>query len=514
LSYARSGNPLDRADAVALTLDGEGRLGYVNRAAERLFGQPAEALVGVRLVDRFVPDDEREAAWTRFESLLSGCPVAQPVLQPLLIAGRRIPMTWQCSPLRDPDGRVVGVLTLGSPDSARPRAAEQGEGTAQIEALLETSRIGIVVVHADPATRQRIIRRCNQRMADILGYDSANELLGRCVDRLHVSQQASDFFGARHFDALSNHEKLHIEYQLRHTTRGPIWCLLSGKAIDQSMPADLTKGVVWIVDDISARKEMERALVDAGEAAEQASRAKSRFLANMSHELRTPLNAILGFSEIMTLETYGPLAARYKDYARLIHHSGRHLIDVINQILDLAKIEAGKVELTIANHAMHDVVDDVLVLMRDAAVNRGLFLRNETHCLHELHFDRLRIRQALLNVVGNAIKFTPSGGVTIRNACSGGWHGIVVEDTGCGMSADEVKVALQPFGQIGQESYVRANEGTGLGLTVSQEIMRLHGGSLNIESQPGQGTAVTLLLPEGLNGRLGSAKGGFDGDGT
>ena len=145
-----------------------------------------------------------------------------------------------------------------------------------------------------------------------MGYDSADDLLGRRADTLHVSQQASDFFGARHFEALSNHEKLHIEYQLMHATRGPIWCLLSGKAIDQTMPADLTKGVVWIIDDISARKEMEQSARGAGEAAEQASRAKSRFLANMSHELRTPLNAILGFSEIMTLETYGPLAPQIR----------------------------------------------------------------------------------------------------------------------------------------------------------------------------------------------------------
>jgi len=503
-------SPMDQAESVILAVDAGGCLTFLNRAGERMLGSAAPTLLGTPLDTHGFTAADRARIRAFLRALLKGDPQATPV--PLALApedtgaeATATPMLWHGCALRDESGGVTGALLMGS--AARPDACPCAldEDAAQLEALLETSRVGIIVVVADPLSRRRIIRRCNQRMADILGYAAPAELIDRCVDEMHVSQAASDHFGAKYFDALTRREQTHIEYQLRHASGRPLWCLLSGKAIDSSVPADLTKGVVWVVDDITARKQMEQALVQAGEAAEQASRAKSRFLANMSHELRTPLNAILGFSEVMTLQAYGPLAPKYEEYARLIHDSGRHLVDVINQILDLAKIEAGKVELTVAKHAMFDVVDDILVLMRDAAANRGLYLRNETHCLHDLYFDRLRIRQALLNVIGNAIKFTHCGGVTIRNSCCDGWHGIVVEDTGRGMTPDEISLAIQPFGQVGREGYVRSTEGTGLGLTVCREIMHLHGGSLDIESCPGEGTTVTLLLPEGLNRTSGSA---------
>ncbi len=506
------GRLLDDAESVVLCLDTDGRLRYLNRAGERLLGWPAADLLGTFLLDRCVPAPDRDRAGACFQHLLQDGATGRQFAQALETAdGSVVALLWHGTALRAEDGTIQGVLALATRDNGHANGGcSPTEGAAQLEALFETSRVGIVVVVADPVTHRRIIRRCNQRLADILGLGDPRELIGRGADEIHLSQPAADHFGKRHFEALANREQLHIEYRLRHASGRPIWCLLSGKAIDSMVPADLTKGVVWVIDDISARKEMEQALVRAGEAAEQANRAKSRFLANMSHELRTPLNAILGFSEVMTLQTYGPLAPKYEEYAGLIHGSGRHLVDVINQILDLAKIEAGKVDLTIAKHDMSDVVDDVLVLMRDAANNKGLTLRNETHCLHDLHFDRLRIRQALLNVVGNAVKFTNNGSVTIRNACGGGWHGIVVQDTGRGMTPEEMAVAVQPFGQVGREGYVHSTEGTGLGLTISQEIMRLHGGSLEIESKPGTGTTVTLLLPETLKRAPESANRGSD----
>jgi two-component system cell cycle sensor histidine kinase PleC len=219
----------------------------------------------------------------------------------------------------------------------------------------------------------------------------------------------------------------------------------------------------------------------------------------MSHELRTPMNAILGFSEIMTLQTFGPMPDPYSEYAQLINRSGRHLLEIINQILDLAKIEAGRVELCIGHHAMYDVVEDVFELLTGAAALKRIDLVNRTECLHEVNFDRVRIRQALINVVGNAIKFTHTGSVTVRNQCGNGWHGLVIQDTGPGMTPAEVKEALKPFGQVGRDSSIRGAEGTGLGLTVTQQIMRLHRGEMLIDSVKGQGTTVTLMIPEGLN---------------
>jgi len=231
--------------------------------------------------------------------------------------------------------------------------------------------------------------------------------------------------------------------------------------------------------------------------AEAASRAKSEFLANMSHELRTPLNAIIGFAEVIERETFGPTGARYREYAGDINGSGRHLLQVINDILDLAKVEAGQMQLHEARLDPALVMQGCVRLIkpRAAKTNVRIYTAFDPN-LPILLADEARLRQIALNLLSNAVKFTKAGGrVSISTGLdSAGGITIAVTDTGIGMTADDIQIALEPFRQV-TSSLSRSNEGTGLGLPLTKTLVELHGSRLDIASVPGRGTTVMVTFP-------------------
>lgn len=232
--------------------------------------------------------------------------------------------------------------------------------------------------------------------------------------------------------------------------------------------------------------------------AEAANQAKSEFLANMSHELRTPLNAINGFSEIMTAEMFGPLGdARYKGYAADILKSGQHLLSLINDILDMAKIESGKMTLHYEAVSIHDVCADAARLMRGKVAEAGLTLTLDVpETLPELQADHRGLKQVMLNLISNAVKFTPEGGqIQVRaERLASGMVQLSVTDTGIGIAAEDVARLARPFEQVeGQHS--KTTQGTGLGLALTKSLIELHGGEMWIDSEPGQGTTVAFTLP-------------------
>ena len=258
-------------------------------------------------------------------------------------------------------------------------------------------------------------------------------------------------------------------------------------------PAD----IVAVTRDITERKGHERALIEARDQAEQANRAKSSFLANMSHELRTPLNAILGFSEVMTHEMFGPVGSpRYLEYSRLIHESGAHLLELINGILDMSKIEAGKFELSEEIFDLDEVAQACLRFVRQPAERAGVALKlSIAPSARAVFADKRAIKQVLVNLLSNGVKFTPRGGeVRIAAGLDSKGVEIAVSDSGVGISAKDLARLGQPFEQVEGE-HVRSKEGTGLGLALVKAFAAMHGGEATIESTLGEGTTVRVRLP-------------------
>jgi len=274
----------------------------------------------------------------------------------------------------------------------------------------------------------------------------------------------------------------------------------------------LTARAVWQLADEMLRLRGERrtlidklqtALADATRAhrkAEGASRAKSEFLANMSHELRTPLNAVLGFAEIIKDRTFGKDASdRYAEYAAHIHFSGQHLLGLINDILDLSKIEAGKRELDETTFDLVAAAREVRCFVEPQAARKGLTLALDAPLPITVRADERALRQIMTNLLSNAVKFTPSGGRVILRVTTNGEHGalIAVTDTGVGIKPDELEKVLERFGQARHQIAASDEQGTGLGLPIVKGLLELHGGTMRIESTYQKGTTVTCVLPPG-----------------
>jgi two-component system cell cycle sensor histidine kinase PleC len=256
------------------------------------------------------------------------------------------------------------------------------------------------------------------------------------------------------------------------------------------------EGFVVVLHDVTDRAERERALADARAQAEDANRAKSSFLAGMSHELRTPLNAVIGFAEIIRDEMLGPVGqARYRGYADDIATAGQHLLALINDVLDLSKVEAGK--LAVAAEAIEPgpLVEACLRLVAGPAAERIDVALPPRGCT--IHGDARLVRQMIVNLLSNALKFTPAPG-RVRLAIDAVPEGIEISvaDDGVGMTPDEVAVALSPYGQV-DGALARAQVGTGLGLPIVKALVEAHRGRFAIASTPGLGTTVRLLLPGG-----------------
>jgi PAS domain S-box-containing protein len=254
---------------------------------------------------------------------------------------------------------------------------------------------------------------------------------------------------------------------------------------------------VVVFHDISAQIDAQRQLLAARDQAEMANRSKSSFLAHMSHELRTPLNAIIGFSEVIARQVMGPIAnAHYHDYAADIHASGQHLLSLINDLLDLSKIEAGKLELFEETVDLHALVKRCAVFVNEALRAKQLELQLDiAPGLTAVFCDERRLKQVLLNLLSNAIKFTAKGRISVAARRDGAdLLRIEVADTGVGIAAKDIAKAMTPFGQV-DGTLSREHKGTGLGLPLAKQLIELHGGTLALASETGRGTKITILLP-------------------
>ena len=406
-------------------------------------------------------------------------------------------------------GSIADFVTLAIEAKERDfvqEALQQSE--AKFRAIFECSSIGIGLINMKAQIVDTNLALCN-----ILGY-SREELYGkRFTD--YISTQRGDlklykqlmsgidtdfkrtsrleFQSCKHQEQFVERHRIEMERRCLHQNDSLVWTHISVSVIPNSNGEP--EFFLVIIKDITERKKTELKLHASQEAAEAASRAKSEFLATMSHELRTPLNAIMGLSQLLQQEIVGSLNEKQNEYVSCIYSSGEHLLALINDILDLSKIEAAKEELSLSPLPVSDFCNYAIWTVRDRASEKGLQLTCKIDVEEDICVgDERRIKQMLLNLLTNAIKFTPAGQVSLVVKKVPQGITFTVSDTGIGIDSNQFQFLFEPFKQL-DSRLNRQYEGTGLGLALTRKLARLHGGDVTVTSTLGEGSQFTLFLP-------------------
>jgi hypothetical protein len=386
-------------------------------------------------------------------------------------------------------GSIADFVTIALEASERNAAQEAlGQSEAQFRAIFERSSIAIGLANM----KSRIVD-VNPALCEMLGY-SQQELRGRHLTDFISKQELHRDIEYYQELLTGKRERLEMERRFLHKNGSLTWTYLSVSIIPGKDGEP--EFFLAMIEDITQRKQTELKLRESKEAAEAGSRSKSEFLATMSHELRTPLNAIMGLSQLLQQQLVGSLNEKQKEYIDCIYSSGEHLLDLINDILDLSKVEAGKEELFLQPLYVHDLCNSVISIVSDRALEKGLELKIEIEeTLLSCIGDQRRVKQMLLNLVSNAVKFTSDGKVSleVRKVAQG--VTFTVSDTGIGIDPAQTKLIFEPFRQL-DSSLNRQYEGTGLGLALTRKLARLHGGDVTVESTIGVGSQFTLFLPD------------------
>jgi signal transduction histidine kinase len=279
--------------------------------------------------------------------------------------------------------------------------------------------------------------------------------------------------------------------------------IIGSLSLTRKTPGEFSPGVVELLKTFATQSALAiqnarlfREIADKSQQLEAASRHKSEFLANMSHELRTPLNAIIGFSEVLAERMFGEVNEKQAEYLQDILSSGRHLLSLINDILDLSKVEAGRLELELGRFHLPTALDNALTLVRERASRHGITLDLAVDPeIGEIVADERKVKQILLNLLSNAVKFTPEGGrVDVTATAADDVITIAVSDTGIGITPVDQQAIFEEFRQVGHDD-AHKQEGTGLGLTLAKKFVELHGGRIGVQSQVGHGSTFTFTLP-------------------
>jgi PAS domain S-box-containing protein len=448
----------------------EGVITSWNSGAERLYGFGVQEVVGRRF-DMIIPDGARVAELEMLRQVAAGQRVEPYEAERLCKDGTPVTVSVAISPIMDPDGSIVGVASMSRDLSARKLAE------TKLRWMLEVAPDAILGVDASGS-----IELVNAQCERLFGYNR-EELMGQPVEMVIPD-------GLRPVDAGQIGAGLELTTLHKDGTEIPVEISLSAL---ETPGGRLTMAAVR---DITDRKRIERQLREQNVELERASQAKDNFLSSMSHELRTPLNAIIGFTGTMLMKLPGPLNVEQEHQLGLVQTSGRHLLSIINDLLDLAKIESGRVQIALEPVDCLQVIEEVVQSLQPLAEAKALTLRIETFDGSTIAIaDRRALGQILINLVNNAIKFSDVGEVCLSliPAVGGSPVRITVRDNGPGIPEADLARIFRAF-ERSVTSAKATDEGTGLGLHISQKLAELLNGAISVSSVVGVGSAFTISL--------------------
>ncbi|MBE9552998.1 MAG: PAS domain S-box protein [Proteobacteria bacterium] len=477
--------------ATAIAEIDDGALIDVNEKWQETFGWTREEVIGKSVQDlgiwadrsdrrRFIEMLRADGRVRNFETRQCG---REGDIRDMLVSGETVPL----------DGKPRLLIT-GHDITERKRAErELRDSEARLSGILRISPEAVIVTDGS-----QHITLFSDGAERTFGYTAA-DILGKSIDVLMPPdarevhrEHVRKFLRSPHASRLMN-ARQEVRAQAKDGTMFPVEASVSKLQLDGETVFTV------LLRDITERKQAQNLLLAAKEEAESASRAKSEFLANMSHELRTPLNAILGFSEVIRNQVLGVVGVeKYVEYADDIHRSGEHLLEIIGDILDVARIDSGQIKLDEDSVPVDELIESSRVLIQERAEANGLEIAVSLPPETQILFcDSRKMKQILINLLSNAVKFTGCGGsISIGARIDEPTGDIVfqVRDNGIGMSVEDVPRVMEPFVQI-ESSLTRHHEGTGLGLPLVKKLTELHGGSLELETAPGKGTVAYVSLP-------------------
>ena len=461
-----------------------------NKRAIKYFDQPEKDVINNSIDALFVPENAKRMAESLMVCYEKKSPVTVPALKTL--PGHLVVPGFWINPIYDDSDVIIWLDVVAQPSMTDSSIVERERDDALLllTSIFDASEVGILVFD-----RNRRIVKMNDSFERIFGWNRKDTLGKDFVDFITFDE---------HEVARDNFED-YVRSGKRNNGEVKIMCKDGdiANALYTTVSMELSHGrhfQVTTLVDITKRKQMEYSLKFAKDQADSANQAKSLFLANMSHELRTPLNAIIGFSEMMMNETFGPVGhEKYGEYLGDVHLSAKHLLSIINEVLDMSKIEAGRVELVEQDIDLQKLMLTVIRMVISRVSDSNIHVEfDHDDVLPKLKADPRLVRQVLINILTNAVKYTDKNGIIyVRMRFNDGQEiSIDIEDKGVGIPADKLSDVMEPFGQIHEPTKSSIYQGTGLGLPLAKAMMQLHEGEFKLHSIEGEGTIVTIIFPK------------------
>ncbi len=502
------------ANSIIMRWSPDGRITFLNEFGQRFFGYTAIEIIGRHVIGTIVPENEimgRDLRTLIEEISADPQSFERNINENIRRNGERVWVDWTNKVVLNDQGEIKEILSIGSDITVRKQAEEQvhqlnddlrrhtdmleqrvEERTAELaainneqRAILESASTGIVLL------RDRVIMGCNRKLEEISGYQPG-ELIGKSTRIWYPDEQSYVDGGKDIYTQMARGETIRQVQQMARKDGSLFWVRMSLCAFDQSAPL---KGAVGILEDITNERNAAEELRKAMEAAQAADQIKSAFLATMSHELRTPLNSIIGFTGIMLQGLPGPLNSEQQKQLTMVQRSSRHLLSLINDVLDISKIEAGQLVLDCTSFDLRSAIDKMAKLVSPLAEKKGVTLQLDLPATPTMiTTDQRRLEQVIINLLNNGIKFTDKGHVSLSCRTESQQVLLSFSDTGIGMRQEELQNIFQPFRQI-DTGLARKREGTGLGLSICKKIVDMMGGSIEVQSSWGEGSTFTIRLP-------------------